>query len=606
MSRARRREDDPFNPATRPALFATFLTTWSATDPAAPASGDALPYFVLGGYLLMLLVLGYFGYRRSVAGEEDYYLAGRRQGWIVSSLTIMATFFSSAAMLGVPGNVYKEGVVFALFALNVPLSGAAVYVLGGRIRRIGRARGYVTPADMIADYYDSPVALRLLVALIGFLYAVPYVVMQIRAGGFLSQQMFPGEYSYEIGACVLATITMLYIMIGGMRSVAWTDVIQGSLLIGGMLLGGAAVVWALGGVGGFFRSVERLPRASLSVPGTTESWPALKLFTVCVFASLGSMIQPAQWMRYYAARSGATLRRSALIFAVVLTTCYFFGVMLVGLGGQALHPLTDDDGRYRVQTTIQDDSGETQTAEARVPYDELDLSRQKLLPNEKVGARPDEFDQIMLVVLSEHVPQMFAVIGPLIAALVLIAIIGAAMSTADSNLHALSAVLTRDVYDRFIDPRASERRRAWVGRAVIAGATVLALAFVIVGRHVKEFDPVAMIIPLSFLAIAFSTQLLPVTVDMLFIRRGSRVGAAAGVIVGIAIVFMFSPFVSVLTQPLAIDGAIAQMKKMMDIGAWGLVGNVSVFALVSLVTARPNPQRVAAFDGGDGEGGGDA
>ena len=192
-------------------------------DTTATTDLGWLPHFCLAGYLLFLLGIGLWGFSKRQAGEEDYYLAGRGQGWMLSSLTIMATFFSSAAMLGAPGMVYKEGVVFALFALNVPLSGAMIYVLGNRIRKLGRTHGHVTPADLICSHYGSPVALRCLVALIGFLYAVPYVVIQIQAGGIISSQLFGGEHAFEIGACLLSLVTMLYIMIGGMRSVAWTD-----------------------------------------------------------------------------------------------------------------------------------------------------------------------------------------------------------------------------------------------------------------------------------------------------------------------------------------------------------------------------------------------
>ena len=70
---------------------------------------NELPRIVLGCYLVLLLAFGIQGYRRRSSNNEvDYYLAGRGQGWIVTSLTIMATFFSSFALLGAPGMVYRD------------------------------------------------------------------------------------------------------------------------------------------------------------------------------------------------------------------------------------------------------------------------------------------------------------------------------------------------------------------------------------------------------------------------------------------------------------------------------------------------------------------
>ena len=60
-------------------------------DTAARTDLGLLPHFCLAGYLLFLLGIGLWGFRKRQAGEEDYYLAGRGQGWLVSSLTIMAT-----------------------------------------------------------------------------------------------------------------------------------------------------------------------------------------------------------------------------------------------------------------------------------------------------------------------------------------------------------------------------------------------------------------------------------------------------------------------------------------------------------------------------------
>ena len=99
------------------------------------------PIVVLILYMLMLLIFGIVAYLKSSGSEEDYYLAGRGQGVLVTVLTIMATFFFSAAMLGIPGLIYKDGMAFLFFALNLPVSGAVIYILGSRIWRLGRIRG---------------------------------------------------------------------------------------------------------------------------------------------------------------------------------------------------------------------------------------------------------------------------------------------------------------------------------------------------------------------------------------------------------------------------------------------------------------------------------
>lgn len=536
-------------------------------EQTAADSLGSVRYVVLGLYLMMLLAFGVAGWRKSQNNEEDYYLAGRGQGWLVSSLTIMATFFSSFALLGAPGMVYKEGVVFALFSLNVPLSGAAVYFLGARISRIGRAKGYVTPADMICGYYGESKALRLLVALIGALYAVPYVIMQIKAGGILSESMF-GEGAYVPGAIILAGITMVYIMIGGMRSVAWTDVVQGLLLVVGMLLAGLATVAALGGFGAFFAAIAELPPASLSAPGTTGKYQPWMLLTIVLFASTGSMIQPAQWMRYYAADSTNTLRRSALVFAVLLTACFLFGVMLVGLGGQALYPLAE-------------------TAAGVAPH-----------------AAVGEYDNILVTVLTNHLPQLFgagSLIGAIITSLILVAIMAAAMSTADSNLHSLSGVVTRDVYDRYIRPEASDSERTWVGRIVICVSTVIALVLVIAAKDSAD-DPLKMIATLGFFAIAFAALLLPPAIDIMYVRKGTGAGAISGIVAGLVILLFISPFLPSLLSPMfgeealsGMNGLVATMTGMVDRSAWGLLVSVSVFIGVSACTRKPDEKTISDF-----------
>jgi SSS family solute:Na+ symporter len=354
----------------------------------------------------------------------------------------------------------------------------------------------------------------------------------------------------------------IYVLVGGMRSVALADAVQGTLLLGGMLISGAAIIYALGGVRGYLQAVGELPPEALSLPGASGRYTPWLLMTICAFASLASMIQPAQWMRYYAARSTAALRRSALLFAVLLPICFLFGVMLVGLGARALYPPTVVDGQ--------------------------------VVAHQVVGSH----DQALIAVLRNYGPQMFGAAGAVVVSLILMAVLAASMSTADSNLHALSAVVTRDIYDRFLRPRASQRERAWVGRTVIITAALLALWLVRVGERNPDFAPLKMIIEMLYVAMAFSCQVLPLTIDMLFVRRGTKAGAICGLIAGLATVFCFTPAPGLLLGnhlPVEFTDSVDWLKRLLDLGFIGFAVNVVVFVVVSALTRPLAPDRVQKF-----------
>jgi SSS family solute:Na+ symporter len=545
-----------------------------ANEGAGPESGVSLGTIslaALGMYLAALLAIAVYGYLKRKQSEEDYYLAGRRQGFIVSALTIMATFFSSSAILGVPGAVYKDGVPFLLFALNLPVAGAAVYLLGSRVGRIGRVKGYVTQADMLADYYGGSSGVRILVAVLGCLYALPYVIIQIRAGGNMAEQMFPGIGAvslagttfdaFDLGAGALTLVMMVYILVGGMRSVALADVVQGLMLLTGMLVAGISVVAAFGGVRPYFQALQQLPPEAMSFPGASNRYTPWALMTLCAFASLASMIQPAQWMRYYAAKSAQALKRTALVFALVLPPCYLLGVMLVGLGARALYPPAMVNG--------------------------------VLTAHPAVGS----FDQALIAALKNFGPALFGPAGNFVVAAIMMAVIAAAMSTADANLHSMGAVLTRDLYGRYLRPRAPEGERAWVNRVVIIAAALFSFVLVHVGQRNQGFAPLRMIIEMQYVAMAFSCQVLPVAMDVLFFRRGTRAGAVCGMLTGLAAVLLFTPLPTLLLGggglPVA-DGA-AYLKRLFDIGFCGFVPNLAVFMLVSRFTRKPDPATVAEY-----------
>jgi solute:Na+ symporter, SSS family len=472
---------------------------------------------ILAGYLILLMLIAWLGIRARKSGAEDFFLAGRNQGWFVTALTIMATFFSAFALMGAPGMVFRFGLPFVMFSLNVPIAAALIWIIGHRVRALSKQHDFITPSDFICHFYPSRL-LNLCVCLVGFLFVLPYIVLQIKAGGYLFDVVTDGQVDQKWGAVILAALTMIYVHLGGMRSVAWTDILQGILLVGGMIWGGIVTVNAVGGAQVFFHKVAEAGDTFITVPGHDGFFSIPMLLTFTLVAPIGTMLSPGQWLRYNAARSAADLKRAAIIFAVCLTAAYLFGMVLVGLGGKVL------------------------------------------LPN---LANADEvFIRIVKIYLPLWASTLF-----------MICIMAAAMSTADSNLHALGAIIAKDFYKGLLKKPASQKEVLAVNHAVIFVTTLIALFIVLF------VESLPMLVRLGIVSMAFCVQLLPVVADILWFKRGNAIAAIAGILSGLAILI-----------PLAFaSGTVPQNPLGVHYGFWALLANVLVYVAFSFLIPRKEP-----------------
>ncbi|MEA2062326.1 MAG: sodium:solute symporter family protein [Gemmatimonadota bacterium] len=513
------------------------------------------PLIVISLYLCITFSIGIFAWWRGRVTADDFYISARSQGYLVTALAIMATFFSSFAMLGAPAKLYQGGIGFVFFMLNVPICGALIWIIGKPLWALGKRNGYITPSDLVADYFSSD-TLRVLLALLGFIYIIPYAVLQFKGGGYLFEvitrssdvhlgffTLTGGKISFGpfttsthvFGALFLASITMIYTILGGMRAVCWTDVFQGGLLVVGMLVGGIITIYLLGGLTGLFEQAAAFrdpanPGASfITLPGPAGLFPVPMIFSFVLVASFGTMASPSQWMRYYSAKGPDALRKSMIIFAVVLTACYFFGTAFIGLGGRVLFP-------------------------------EL--------------AKPDT---VYLMILEKYVPLV-------LASFFVTTIMAAAMSTANGNLHALSALLTRDIYQRFLRPggRAGQKELVWVGRTVIAVASVFAL-------WIALLPNLGMIFTIGMLAMAVSMQMFPSLIGPLWWKGATRAGTVWGIILG-----MFALLVAFQPSWFGI-AAFGRNPLGIHYGFWGFMVNLAVLYAVSKFTSPPMPETMERF-----------
>jgi SSS family solute:Na+ symporter len=417
-------------------------------------------------YLLITLWLGVVANRRMTVDLEDFLLYGRRAGFIVLYLTVVATFHSAFAFLGSGGFFYTNGIGFWAAGTWTVLVGAITYVIGTRVWALGKAFGYITPADMLADFYESE-AVRVSVAIVSVLFTILYIQVQAQGLGYIINVASGGRIGFAVGTFVLLAVAATYLMAGGLRAVYWTDVLQGVWMYLAVWIGALFLAYKLfGGPMALWHAVETHEHALMTVPGPKGFFTPGMWIGMTVTLSFGVVFQPQMMIRWYTAIDAKTMKLLGATTPIYLMTL-FIPTALVGLGGALVLPHL---------------------------------------------AKPDT---IFPELLTRYAPAW-------LTGLILAGATAAAMSTLDSILHANMTVLTRDVYQRYVAPGRSDKHYVWVGRAIVLG--LLAVGYEL-SVHTYGF-----LVTLVVLSGAGALQLMPAILGVCFPGRRvlTRAGVLAG------------------------------------------------------------------------------
>ncbi|MCD6297175.1 MAG: sodium:solute symporter family protein, partial [Deltaproteobacteria bacterium] len=184
--------------------------------------------FVLAGYFLVVLAIGFIARARWRSSPETYFLADRKLGTLVLLGTMVATNFSAFTVFGTSGAGYRDGYAFfPIMGFGTGFMALTFWILGRKIWRVGREKGVVTPPEMIRVTYDNPL-LSFIFALVMIVFTVPYLALQPMAAGYALEALV--GLPYFTGCLLVTGIIVLYTLRGGMRAVAWTDLFQGVLM----------------------------------------------------------------------------------------------------------------------------------------------------------------------------------------------------------------------------------------------------------------------------------------------------------------------------------------------------------------------------------------
>ena len=365
----------------------------------------ALQVGIVVGYLLVALAVGVAAYRVTERTAEDYYLASRTFGTVVLLFTVFATLLSAFTFFGGPNIAYARGPewILVMGLMDGVLFAVLWYVVGYKQWLLGRRHGYVTLGEMLGDRFGSP-ALRALVAVVSLFWLFPYVMLQqVGAGGALSA-LTDGAVPFWAGATLITGFMIVYVVLAGVRGIAWTDTLQGAFMLVTVWV---AALWVLVAVDGGLATINAGLRA-----GETSGFFALgsdwytpqRMLTFAVSIAFGVAMFPQVNQRFFTADSETVLKRSFVLWPV-LVVVLFVPAFLLGAWARGLGVAADIQGGENV------------------------------LP-----------------------PLLEAYTPPWFAALVIAGALAAMMSSSDSMLLSGSSYFTRDVYRPQIG-RASCRER---------------------------------------------------------------------------------------------------------------------------------------------------
>ena len=193
----------------------------------------------------------------SARTASDYFIAGRGISIWVFVLAATATSFSGWTFMGHPGLIYRDGLPYAyasFYAIAIPFTGVLFLK---RQWMIGKRFGFVTPGEMLSDYFRSD-SIRILVVIVALVFSVPYLGVQLRASGFLFNVLTDGMLDVNFGMWLLSAVVIIYVASGGLRAVAYVDTMQCVLLAGGIVAIGIIALAQVGGMGRMMEGIGAL------------------------------------------------------------------------------------------------------------------------------------------------------------------------------------------------------------------------------------------------------------------------------------------------------------------------------------------------------------
>ena len=490
-------------------------------------------------YMGVMVAIGIF-FAGKNSNAEDYFLGGRRLGAFVAAFSAQASDMSGWSLMGLPGSVYALGTGQSWIAIGLLIGTIANWFLvSGKLRRytIKANNSLTLPMFFENRFHDKKRILLMVSSITIVVFFTVYTASAFAAGGKLFNSVFGVDYT--VALTIGAVVILAYTFMGGFMAVCTTDLVQGMLMLVGILLVPIIAAMAVG--------VESIPGIidQTGAVGGSASYLSLTMngdrpYTAVEIISqlawgLGYFGMPHVLVRFMAVKDEKELNKSKWIASVWVLLDLLFAC-LIGIIGRA----------YLFPTVLE--GGES----------------------EKV------FIEMIIQIFTKDIPL------PLIGGIFLCGILAAIMSTADSQLLVSASSIAEDMYKGVMKKEADDKQVLKVSRITVVAIAVLA--------YLIALDPNSSIMTLvsdawAGLGAAFG----PLVLMSLFWKRTTMQGGVAGIITGGVIVILWDYIPLISGQTI---GAVTGLYSLVP----GFFIGLAVIIGVSLMSPPPSEEIIKEFE----------
>lgn len=425
-------------------------------------------YIIVFVFLAAMFYIGSIFYKW-VGSSDDFYLAGRQLTPFILAAVLAATNVNLYSFVGQAGIAYKEGIpiIWQTWTGNMAMVISGLFVIP--IFRRLRIR---TIPEFLEKRYSKGV--RTFVAFIWIL-RLTFWLGVVLYTAVIAAQTISGLTSFTAWVLIFSVVVVIYTILGGMWSVAFTDVIQFVLMLAGALL---LLPLAMSAVGWFPGMSAKLPEGALTLVKQTGTYNWRFVIAIFLLGIEWACVDQGLLQRAFGAESTRSVAKG-LVLAGIITTPFALLWNLPGLAARIIYP-------------------NLANADSAVP-----ILIANLIPNIVLG---------------------FVVIG----------LLSSQLSTISGNLNGVATIFASDIYENVINRKATDKDVLRIARIItlITGFGMILFAYLvpILGGAVNAYLTIIAIMDMPLFVIAVVYGLLWKRVNWQGAVTGYILGAISGII----------------------------------------------------------------------------